>query len=66
LLFTGYLPDYVYRVGGLDQRYTLEELRALGRITDRARQADRSDSFSTDIRRGIPALDRADPPSAAA
>jgi len=25
---------YVYRVGGLDQRYSLEELRALGRITD--------------------------------
>lgn len=66
LLFTGYLPAYVYRVGGLDQRYTLEELRALGRITDRARQADRSDSFSADIRRGIPALDRADLPSAAA
>ena len=28
LLFTGYLPAYVYRVGGLDQRFTLEELRA--------------------------------------
>ena len=57
LLFTGYLPAYVYRVGGLDQRFTLEELRALGRITDRARQSDRSDSFSADIRRGIPAMD---------
>jgi hypothetical protein len=66
LLFTGYLPAYVHRVGGLDQRYTLEELRTLGRITDRARQSDRSDSFSADIRRGIPALDRADLPSAAA
>jgi len=57
LLFTGYLPAYVYRVGGLDQRYSLEELRALGRITDRARQSDRSDSFSADIRRGVPAID---------
>jgi hypothetical protein len=57
LLFTGYLPAYVYRVGGLDQRFSLEELRALGRITDRARQSDRSDSFSADIRRGIPTLD---------
>ena len=57
LLFTGYLPAYVYRVGGLDQRFTLEELRALGRITERARQSDRSDSFSADIRRGIPGMD---------
>lgn len=57
LLFTGYLPAYVYRVGGLDQRFTLEELRALGRITDRARKSDRSDSFSADIRQGIPAMD---------
>jgi hypothetical protein len=56
LLFTGYLPAYVYSVGGLDQRFSLEELRALGRITDRARQSDRSDTFSADIRKGIPVV----------
>ncbi|HXC07830.1 MAG TPA: DUF4105 domain-containing protein, partial [Steroidobacteraceae bacterium] len=55
LLLTGYLPEYVYRVGGLDDRFSLEELRARGRITDRARRSDRSDSFSADIREGIPA-----------
>jgi hypothetical protein len=65
LLFTGYLPAYVYRVGGLDQRFTLEELRALGRITDRAKRSDRSDSFSHDIREGIPSIDVADLPAAA-
>jgi len=54
LLLSGYLPEYVYRVGGLDQRYPLSELKTLGRITARAKQADRSDSFSADIRRGIP------------
>jgi len=54
LIFSGYLPEYVYRVGALDQHYSLGELRALGRITDRAKKADGSDSFSTDIRRGIP------------
>jgi hypothetical protein len=59
LLFTGYLPAYVYGVEGLDQRFTLAELRALGRITDRARQSDRSDSFSADIRKGIPSIDPA-------
>ena len=57
LLFSGYLPEYVYRVGGLDQRYRLEELRARGRITDRAKKADRSESFSADIRQGIPRID---------
>src|SRR5882672_961196 len=56
LLFSGYLPKYVYRVGGLDRRFSLQELRARGRITDRALDADRSESFSADIRRGIAAL----------
>ena len=54
LILSGYLPEYVYRVGGLDQHYSLSDLKALGRITDRARQADHSDTFSADIRRGIP------------
>jgi Domain of unknown function (DUF4105) len=54
LLFSGYLPEYVYQVGGLDRARSLEELRALGRITDRARRSDRSPSFSADIRRGMP------------
>jgi hypothetical protein len=55
LLLSGYLPSYVYKVGGLDRRYTLEQLRSFGRITDRARAADRSNTFSADIRRGVPA-----------
>ena len=63
LLFSGYLPEYVYRVGGLDQRYSLEELRARGRISERAKQADRSDGFSAEIRRGIPDLSAADLPT---
>jgi hypothetical protein len=64
LLFNGYLPAYVYKVGGLDQRFSLEELRALGRITDRAKQSDRSEAFSDDIRKGIPSLDPASLPRA--
>lgn len=54
LIFSGYLPEYVYRVGGLDQHYSLQELRTLGRITERARQADHSAAFSAQIRQGIP------------
>jgi hypothetical protein len=56
LIFSGYLPGYVYAVGGLDPRYTLEQLRAFGRITARAQQADRSADFSAAIRSGIPPL----------
>jgi hypothetical protein len=62
LLLSGYLPEYVYGVGGLDHRYPLAVLRALGRITDRAKQADRSDAFSADIRKGIPELSPSDLP----
>jgi hypothetical protein len=57
LLLTGYLPEYVHRIGGLGSRYSFEELRARGRITERAKAADRSESFSTEIRRGIPNVD---------
>jgi hypothetical protein len=56
LVFSGYLPAYVYQVGGLDRRYTLEHLRSIGRITERARRSDRSASFSADIRQGVPEL----------
>lgn len=56
LVLSGYLPAYAYAVGGLDSRYSLQELRRLGRITDRAKAADRSAQFSRDIRVGIPNL----------
>ena len=54
VIFSGYLPGYIYKVGGLDTRYPLETLRELGHITQRAREADLSPTFSKDIRRGIP------------
>jgi hypothetical protein len=57
LLLTGYLPQYVYRIGGLTSNYSFEELRARGRITERAKAANRSESFSADIRRGIPSVE---------
>ena len=56
LLLSGYLPSYVYKMGGLDSRYSLEQLRSFGHITDRAKAADQSERFSADIRAGIPAL----------
>lgn len=57
LLLTGYLPQYVYRIGGLTSHYSFEDLRAFGHITERAKAADHSENFSEDIRRGIPRVD---------
>lgn len=57
LLLSGYLAEYVHEVGGLDPRYSLEELRRLGRITERARRSDRQATFSADIRQGVPPVE---------
>lgn len=56
VLFSGYLPEYVYGIGGLDSRYPLEELRSLGYLSERAKQANGSADFSAAIRRGVPPL----------
>lgn len=56
VLLSGYLPEYVYSLGGLDGRYTLAELRELGRITERAKRAGDRERFSAEIRAGIPEL----------
>ncbi len=56
VLLSGYLPEYFYGVGYLDQRYPLAELRALGYVSERGRLAGDSPTYSTDIRRGIPPL----------
>ncbi len=56
LWLSGYLPEYVYGVGGLDTRHPLDELRRLGYISERGLAADQSPTFSADIRRGIPVL----------
>ena len=50
LLLSGYLPEYVYSVHGLNHDYSIEELKARGYITERARESDRSPNFSADIR----------------
>jgi len=56
VLLSGYMPEYFYGIGYLDQRYMLEELRAFGYVSERGRIADESPTYSADIRRGIPPL----------
>jgi hypothetical protein len=53
LLLSGYLPEYLYNIGGLDSTQSLEALRQQGRITERAIVSDRDPGFSQAIRRTI-------------
>ncbi len=50
LLLTGYLPEYLYKIGALDRGASVEQLRLRGRITDRARRTTAADDFSKAIR----------------
>lgn len=52
LLLTGYLPEYLYKVGALDRSVPVDELRQRGRITERARDSKPGDDFSRAIRIG--------------
>ncbi len=59
LLLSGYLDEYVFSRGGLQQGYSLAELRMRGRITDKAREAADTADFSRKIRQGVPGCDTA-------
>lgn len=50
LLLTGYLPGYLYQVGALDHRLTLDEWTRRARITERARASRPGEDFSAAIR----------------
>ncbi|BFI95177.1 MAG: DUF4105 domain-containing protein [Rhodanobacter sp.] len=50
LLFTGYLPGYLYKIGVLDRRLTLPQWNAHARITGRARACGPGGDFSKAIR----------------
>jgi hypothetical protein len=63
LLLSGYLPEYIYSIGGLDATQPLAALRRQGRITERAIAADRDPEFSRAIRRAIPPLPGQAPPT---
>ncbi len=54
LLANGYLPDYAYDQQALDMRYSLSDLRALGRIDRRANAHGLEPGFSEAIRRDVP------------
>lgn len=58
LLLSGYLPSYVEDAGALTPGYSLQELQARGRITDRILQLPPGADFSTAMRQDLPVLAR--------
>ncbi|MDO9414952.1 Lnb N-terminal periplasmic domain-containing protein [Pararhizobium sp.] len=61
LLLSGYLPEYIFGVGGFAPGFSLQQLRDGGRITDRALAADTAADFSSRIRRGVPGIPAVEP-----
>jgi uncharacterized protein DUF4105 len=54
ILLSGYLPNYAYDIGATDTSIPFEQLRALARIHDKAKEADGDPDYSRLIRVGIP------------
>jgi hypothetical protein len=54
VLFSGYLPNYAYDLGATDTSMSLEKLRALSKIHDKAALADADPNFSARIREVVP------------
>ncbi|ABI93310.1 DUF4105 domain-containing protein (plasmid) [Roseobacter denitrificans] len=54
LIANGYLPEFGYEQGLLNTDYTVDELRRLGSITQRAQQFGLKPGFSKAIRVGVP------------
>jgi hypothetical protein len=50
ILLSGYVPDYAYELGRLDQRLPFAELERQARVNDRAHGAERRPDFSQRIR----------------
>lgn len=55
LVVNGYLPDYAHDQGALAKGYTVEELRELGRIVERAQAHGLKPGFAQAVRVGVPA-----------
>jgi len=54
ILLSGYAPDYVYEVGGLDTSLSFVDLKQRSNINARARMANDVPDFSQRIRTGLP------------
>ncbi|MGH7887152.1 MAG: DUF4105 domain-containing protein [Candidatus Binatia bacterium] len=53
ILVSGYVPQYLYRIGLIDARRSFSELQADANIVAKARAADNDPTFSDRIRRDV-------------
>ncbi|MGY6269461.1 Lnb N-terminal periplasmic domain-containing protein [Achromobacter denitrificans] len=56
LLLSGYLPEYLYRLGALDGADSPQAYRRGGRYTERARATRDASDYSHNIRIGVPGI----------
>jgi hypothetical protein len=56
ILASGYVPEYLYKIGRLAPGPSFSELQRLGHINSRAREADQAADFSRRIRIGVPGM----------
>lgn len=54
VLLSGYIPEYLYKLGHLDTRRPFAELRLMSNVNGRAHAADQDPAFSRRIREGVP------------
>ncbi|MBX6317063.1 DUF4105 domain-containing protein [Pigmentiphaga sp.] len=57
LIFSGYLPEYLFELGALRGADDVTAYRSAGRYTDRARRTAEGESFSRNIRLGVPGVE---------
>ena len=54
LIVNGYLPEYAYAQGALDNQFSMADLKALAHIDKRAREAGLTSDYSRLVRVGVP------------
>jgi hypothetical protein len=54
ILLSGYVPDYLYDLGRLDNSRSFAELERISRVNERAHAAGIDAAFSQRIREGLP------------
>lgn len=56
IMLSGYVDEFVYALGGLDDSLPFDELKRRSLINERAKAAGDADDFSHRIRRGLPSM----------
>jgi hypothetical protein len=57
VIFNGYMPEWMYREGSIDNRLPIEEMKTRSIVNARAKEADQAADFSVLIREGLPGID---------